>query len=47
MDAHLADALFWITLLGGFVVAFVITTPVNKWMISRGRGYAIVHSYDS
>ncbi|MBZ9638042.1 DUF4396 domain-containing protein [Streptomyces sp. PSKA30] len=45
MDAHLSDALFWTALLGGFVVAFFITTPVNKWMISRGKGHAVVHAY--
>jgi hypothetical protein len=45
MDAHLDDALFWSALLGGFAVAFVITTPVNKWMIGRGKGHAVVHAY--
>ncbi|WP_435840072.1 DUF4396 domain-containing protein [Streptomyces chilikensis] len=45
MDAHLSDALFWAALLGGFAVAFVITTPVNKWMIGRGKGHAVVHAY--
>ncbi|AXE90573.1 hypothetical protein C1703_36625 [Streptomyces sp. Go-475] len=45
MDAHLTDALFWSALLGGFVVAFVITTPVNKWMIGRGKGHAVVHAH--
>ncbi|WP_370418083.1 DUF4396 domain-containing protein [Streptomyces sp. QH1-20] len=45
LDAHLSDALFWTALLGGFVVAFVITTPVNKWMIGRGKGHAVVHAY--
>ncbi|GAA2427600.1 DUF4396 domain-containing protein [Streptomyces coeruleofuscus] len=45
MDAHLSDSLFWTALLGGFAVAFVITTPVNKWMIGRGKGHAIVHAY--
>ncbi|WP_106397025.1 DUF4396 domain-containing protein [Actinocorallia populi] len=45
MDAHLTDALFWSALLGGFVVAFVITTPVNKWLIGRGKGHAVVHAY--
>ncbi|MFC9603199.1 DUF4396 domain-containing protein [Streptomyces niveus] len=44
MDAHLSDGLFWYALLGGFAVAFLITTPVNKWMIGRGRGHAVVHS---
>ncbi|MFI8092345.1 DUF4396 domain-containing protein [Streptomyces sp. NPDC086080] len=45
MDAHLSDGLFWYALLGGFAVAFVITAPVNKWMIGRGRGHAVVHAY--
>ena len=45
MDAHLSDALFWSALLGGFVVAFLVTTPVNKWMIGRGKGHAVVHAH--
>ncbi|MFD7283069.1 DUF4396 domain-containing protein [Streptomyces sp. NPDC059862] len=45
MDAHLSDGLFWSALLGGFAVAFMITTPVNKWMIGRGKGHAVVHAY--
>ncbi|MCH6161389.1 DUF4396 domain-containing protein [Streptomyces marispadix] len=45
LDAHLSDGLFWSSLLGGFAVAFVITTPVNKWMIGRGKGHAVVHAY--
>lgn len=45
MDAHLTDALFWSALLGGFAVAFLVTTPVNKWMIGRGKGHAVVHAY--
>ncbi|MEU1485747.1 DUF4396 domain-containing protein [Streptomyces sp. NPDC005752] len=45
VDADLSDSLFWYSLLGGFAVAFVITTPVNKWMIGRGKGHAAVHEY--
>ncbi|WP_327315841.1 DUF4396 domain-containing protein [Streptomyces sp. NBC_01235] len=45
MEAQLSDGLFWSTLLGGFVVAFVITTPVNKWMIGRGKGHAVAHAH--
>ncbi|MFE7649383.1 DUF4396 domain-containing protein [Streptomyces phaeoluteigriseus] len=45
MDAHLSDALFWSALLGGFVVAFLVTTPINKWMIGRGKGHAVVHAH--
>ncbi|MFD7945070.1 DUF4396 domain-containing protein [Streptomyces sp. NPDC059744] len=45
MDAQLADALFWGALALSLTVAFVVTTPVNKWMIGRGRGHAVVHRY--
>ncbi|MFF5972545.1 DUF4396 domain-containing protein [Streptomyces sp. NPDC012769] len=45
MDAHLSDALFWGALAFAFLVAFLITTPVNKWMIGRGKGHAVVHQY--
>ena len=45
MDAGLATALFWLSLLFSLIVAFVITTPVNRWMISRGRGHAVVHGH--
>ncbi|MGW0117463.1 DUF4396 domain-containing protein [Streptomyces sp. NPDC003327] len=45
MDAHLSDALFWGALAFAFLVAFLVTTPVNKWMIGRGKGHAVVHQY--
>ncbi|MFJ8127177.1 DUF4396 domain-containing protein [Streptomyces hydrogenans] len=45
MDAHLDDALFWGALAFAFAVAFLVTTPVNKWMIGRGKGHAVVHRY--
>jgi Domain of unknown function (DUF4396) len=45
MDAGLASALFWGSLAFSLVVAFVLTTPVNRWLISRGRGHAVVHAY--
>ncbi|MER7734302.1 DUF4396 domain-containing protein [Streptomyces erythrochromogenes] len=45
MDAHLSDPLFWIVLAIALAAAFVITTPVNKWMIGRGKGHAVVHQY--
>ena len=45
MDAQLSDGLFWSALLGSLAVAFLVTTPVNKWMIGRGRGHAVVHAY--
>jgi hypothetical protein len=45
MDAHLTEGLFWSALLGGFAVAFLVTTPINKWMIGRGKGHAVVHAH--
>ncbi|MFF1766144.1 DUF4396 domain-containing protein [Streptomyces sp. NPDC058249] len=45
MDAHLDDVLFWGTLALSLAIAFVVTTPVNKWMIGRGKGHAVVHRY--
>jgi hypothetical protein len=45
MDAELADPMFWWVLAIALAVAFVLTTPVNKWMIGRGKGHAVVHQY--
>ncbi|MEU6082010.1 DUF4396 domain-containing protein [Streptomyces sp. NPDC047108] len=45
MDAELSDGLFWGALAFGFLIAFLITTPVNKWMIGRGKGHAVAHAY--
>ena len=45
MNAGLTSVLFWASLAGSLVVAFVLTTPVNRWMISRGKGHAVVHQY--
>ena len=45
MDAQLDDLLFWGALAISLAVAFVVTTPVNKWMIGRGKGHAVVHQY--
>ena len=45
MDAGLTSALFWASLAGSLAVAFLVTTPVNRAMIRRGRGHAVLHSY--
>ncbi|MEU3981879.1 DUF4396 domain-containing protein [Streptomyces sp. NPDC026672] len=45
MDAQLDDLLFWGSLVISLVIAFVVTTPVNKWTIGRGKGHAVVHQY--
>ena len=43
MEAGLSDAFFWVTLAASLAVAFVLTVPVNKWKIARGKGHAAVH----
>ena len=43
MQAGLADWLFWASLVASLVVAFAVTVPVNRALIARGRGHAVVH----
>ncbi|WP_344685454.1 DUF4396 domain-containing protein [Saccharopolyspora taberi] len=43
MDAGPLTALFWAALAFSLLVAFVLTVPLNKWMIGRGKGHAVVH----
>jgi hypothetical protein len=45
MHAGLANWIFWAALAFSLLVAFVVTVPVNKWMIGRGKGHAVVHEY--
>ena len=45
LDAGLADVLFWASLVVSLAIAFVVTVPVNRWMIARGRGHAVVHHH--
>jgi hypothetical protein len=45
MDAGLGTALFWASLVVALAVAFVMTVPVNRVLISRGRGHAVVHQH--
>ena len=41
--AGLAESLFWWSLALSLVIAFVLTVPVNRWLIARGRGHAVMH----
>jgi hypothetical protein len=45
MDAGIADALFWGSLVLSLGLAFLVTFPVNRWLIGRGRGHALVHAF--
>ncbi|SDQ69935.1 DUF4396 domain-containing protein [Quadrisphaera sp. DSM 44207] len=47
MEAGVTSWVFWVSLAGALALAFVVTLPVNRWMISRGRGHAVVHALRS
>ena len=41
--AGLGDGLFWRSLAAGLLLAGVLAVPVNRWLIARGRGHAVLH----
>ena len=45
IDAGLATALFWGSLALSLLIAFVAAYPVNRWLIARGKGHAVVHAH--
>jgi Domain of unknown function (DUF4396) len=44
MEAGIGSGLFWGALAFALAVAFVVTLPINRAMIGRGKGHAVVHS---
>lgn len=45
MDAHLTSPFFWFSLAIALAIAGVAAYPVNRWLIARGRGHAVVHQH--
>jgi hypothetical protein len=45
MDAGISSTLFWGSLAFALAVAFVVTTPINRALMSRGKGHAVVHAH--
>ena len=43
MESGLGDILFWGSLSFALAIAFVLTVPVNRWLIKRGKGHTAVH----
>jgi hypothetical protein len=43
MAAGLGAGLFWWSLAVSLAIAFVVALPVNRWLIARGKGHAVVH----
>jgi len=45
LGAGLTDALFWASLAASLVIAGAVAFPVNRWLIARGKGHAVVHEH--
>ncbi|QWF77068.1 DUF4396 domain-containing protein [Amycolatopsis sp. CA-230715] len=45
MNAGLVNAMFWIGMVVSLAIAFVVTVPVNRWLIGRGKGHAVMHAH--
>jgi uncharacterized protein DUF4396 len=45
IDAGLGDGLFWWSLAVALVIAGAVAFPVNRWLIARGRGHAVIHQH--
>jgi hypothetical protein len=43
MNANLVNPLFWATMPVALFVGFLVALPVNKYLLSKGRGHALVH----
>lgn len=45
MDATLTDLQFYLWLAVALIIAGAVALPINRWLISRGKGHAVVHQY--
>jgi hypothetical protein len=45
LAAGLADGLFWWSLAVSLLIAGAVAFPLNRWLISRGKGHAVVHAH--
>lgn len=45
MGAGIVNPLFWLTLALALTVAFFAALPVNRYLLQRGQGHALVQAY--
>ncbi|MGZ8783501.1 MAG: DUF4396 domain-containing protein [Gaiellaceae bacterium] len=45
MEAGLTNVLFWGSLASALLIAGTVAFPVNRWLIARGKGHAVVHAH--
>lgn len=45
MDAGLVNPIFWLAMPIALTAAFFVALPVNKYLLQRGKGHAIMHDH--
>jgi hypothetical protein len=45
LTAPITAPLFWVSLSISLGIAFIVTVPVNRWLIDRGKGHAVMHAH--
>ena len=45
LDASLDEVLFWAALALSLLIAGAAAFPVNRWLLARGKGHAVVHAH--
>jgi hypothetical protein len=45
MEATLTDIGFWAALAAALLIAGAAAYPVNRWLLARGKGHAVVHQH--
>jgi hypothetical protein len=45
MNARLSEPLFWLSLAAALAIAGIVACPVNRWLIARGKGHALIHTH--
>jgi hypothetical protein len=45
MEATLGDPGFWLALAAALLLAGAAAFPVNRWLLARGKGHAVIHAH--
>lgn len=45
MNTGLVNSIFWISMTIALAAAFVAAFPVNRYLLSRGKGHALTHKF--
>jgi len=45
LNANLVNPVYWISMPISLIAAFAAAVPVNRYLLMRGQGHALVHEY--